>query len=397
MLSASAYSFRLKSRLAISLTWIAGYTNVITFIVCGVVTSHATGNVTHFGQLAGEARWKESLFFAFLILAFFLGAVFSAVLTESARRGGHQSKYILPVMVQAVLLSIFGVGIEQHLTLAPEEVFSRYWMTGLACFAMGLQNATVTNVSGAVVRTTHLTGVLTDLGIEGVRLALWYRDRLRGGKRFRAARVLRVSTQNPGVLRVLLLASILGSFLFGTVAGTLAFERWPHYALTAPVLFLIWIVLVDWYKPIADVRELDPLSDPEVSHLREWLPPGLGIFRLSHHRRDRQHHAPDFQLWVDRVPTTWRGVILVITPMTRLDRDSASDMAEAARRLRGQKRGLIVCGLNPNQYEALESAGALETIGRENLCPDLEMAVARGMNLLAELRHPANGAFSSRS
>ena len=49
MLSASAYSFRQKSRLAISLSWVAGYTNVITFIVFAVVTSHATGNVTHFG------------------------------------------------------------------------------------------------------------------------------------------------------------------------------------------------------------------------------------------------------------------------------------------------------------------------------------------------------------
>ena len=50
MLSASAYSFRMQSRLAISLSWVAGYTNVITFVVCAVVTSHATGNVTHFGK-----------------------------------------------------------------------------------------------------------------------------------------------------------------------------------------------------------------------------------------------------------------------------------------------------------------------------------------------------------
>ena len=40
MLSASAYSFRQKSRLAISLSWVAGYTNVILVILCGVVVAH---------------------------------------------------------------------------------------------------------------------------------------------------------------------------------------------------------------------------------------------------------------------------------------------------------------------------------------------------------------------
>ena len=56
MLSASAYSFRMQSRLAISLSWVAGYTNVITFVVCAVVTSHATGNVTHAARLLKISR-----------------------------------------------------------------------------------------------------------------------------------------------------------------------------------------------------------------------------------------------------------------------------------------------------------------------------------------------------
>ncbi len=71
MLSASAYSFRQKSRLAISLSWVAGYTNVITFILCGVVVAHATGNVTHLGQYLAERdltrAWRIG---GFLVLAF---------------------------------------------------------------------------------------------------------------------------------------------------------------------------------------------------------------------------------------------------------------------------------------------------------------------------------------
>jgi hypothetical protein len=51
---ADAYSFRLKSRLAISLAWIAGFTNVVTLIAFGQVASHQTGNTTHVGLAVGQ-------------------------------------------------------------------------------------------------------------------------------------------------------------------------------------------------------------------------------------------------------------------------------------------------------------------------------------------------------
>ena len=44
---------------------------------------------------------------------------------------------------------------------------------------MGMQNSLVTRLSGAVVRTTHLTGVVTDLGIEAARWYRWHRAKLR--------------------------------------------------------------------------------------------------------------------------------------------------------------------------------------------------------------------------
>ncbi len=47
-------------------------------------------------------------------------------------------------------------------------------------YAMGIQNALVTRVSGAVVRTTHMTGVVTDIGIQLVKMMTWVRDGARG-------------------------------------------------------------------------------------------------------------------------------------------------------------------------------------------------------------------------
>ena len=414
MLSASAYSFRQKSRLAISLSWVAGYTNVIAMIMLGgVVVSHATGNVTHFGKAAGEVAlhgrtgpWREVAYFGFLVVAFLAGAVTSAVMTESARRRGRKSKYILPMAVEMVLLTAFGVGVHLHFhqQMSAGAGGNFYWMTASAAFAMGLQNATITRISGAVVRTTHLTGVVTDFGLEGVQYLWWVWDKTYGGppaargngngrhgiapKQDRVGRVWRVSRRHPSVLRLGLLASIFGSFLVGVTLGTIAFIEWPTYALAPPVLFLLWIISVDWRKPIADVKELDLTADPDYggyAAVKSILPPELGLYRLTHHRHDAQHHAPDFQAWVDRLPRQWRVVILAVSPMTSFDTEAVLDLTAAVQKLRSNGRDLVVCGVRPVQYKVLNQAGFVEVLGIDNFCPDLDFAIARGMNRVAEL------------
>ena len=394
MLSASAYSFRQKSRLAISLSWVAGYTNVITFISCAVVTSHATGNVTHFGKAladrlagGGAGATREALYFGGLVGSFFLGAIVSGCMTEGARRAGVRSKYILPIALQAVLLSGMCIGLDVYQGPGATPALF-YLITAVSSFAMGLQNATITRVSGAVVRTTHVTGVVTDIGLEGVQYTLWAWDKTRARRPGRAGRVLRISQRHPSVLRLLLLASIVGSFLFGVAAGTLAWRYFPQYALVAPVSFLLWILVVDWRKPIADVRELDLLSDPDhpgYSDLRALLPPELGIYRLVHHRRNAIHHAPDFQQWADRLPRRWRVVILAVSPLTHFDKDEALDLLAAVQKLRAERKDLVVCGVNRSQFTAMRDAGTAEAIGIDNFCPDLDIAIARAMNRIHEL------------
>ena len=393
MLSASAYSFRMKSRLAISLSWVAGYVNVIVFIVCGVVTSHATGNVTRFGQSLAQRALVPAMIASFIVACFLGGAVASAFMVEGARRRGARSKYILPMAVQAALLCVLALLIDYYELTHPWETgfatgWSLYWIAGVASFSMGLQNATVTTVSGAVVRTTHLTGVVTDFGLEGVQYLLWAWDRTRG-RQGRARRVWRVSQRHPSMLRLALLASIFESFLFGVLAGTLAFVRWPHYAMIAPVAFLAWIIYVDWRRPIADVTELDLLRDPEVTSslgdVKSWLPRELGVYRLTHHRKDAPHHAPDFQLWVDRLPPHWRVIILAVSPLTHFDKEEALDLQAAVQKIRGRGRDLVVCGVTRAQFKVLSAAGLMDLLGMENFCPDLDLALARGLNRLKEL------------
>ena len=392
MLSAQAYSFRLKSRLAISLSWVAGYTNVIILIICDETVSHMTGNSTRFGKAVGSflllrpGAAEEIVYFGFIICLFLLGAVLSGFLTEGARRGGRSSKYSLPITLEAILLSLLILVLIRHPGLHTTGGL-HIALTGIAAFAMGLQNATITRISGAVVRTTHLTGVITDLGLELVLLWNWYRDKSAAEHARRYRRMWFITRRQPNALRVVLLASIMGSFLFGVTAGTVLFEKLGPAALLAPVLFLSFIILRDFFKPIADVREIDPTKDHDLGELatslKSILPPDVGIFRLAHHRANRQHHAPDFSSWVDRIPTRWRVVILVISPLTHFDTDTAASLLTAAKSLKSHDRTLVISGMNRAQFKALVDCGITRIIEMENFVPDLEFAIARGMNLAA--------------
>jgi len=281
MLSARAYSFRQKSRLAISLSWVGGYSNVIAFVACGSYASHVTGVTTNIGSYVAESDWMRALLGGLLWLSFFAGAVASALLTESARRRGMASKYIQPMALEMALLSVFAIGLRYA---DPHSAAALYRLVAVVSFAMGLQNATITKISGAVIRTTHLTGVTTDLGLEGTQFLLWCRDQIRGRRWSRAGRVLKVSQRHPSFLRVLLLASIIGSFLFGAVAGAFCYIHMGPAALVLPVVFLGAIVWIDYRKPIADVKEIDLLGDAELKLfgiVQALLPRNLGIWRVS--------------------------------------------------------------------------------------------------------------------
>jgi uncharacterized membrane protein YoaK (UPF0700 family) len=385
MLSARAYSFRQKSKLAISLSWIGGYTNVVLFILCGSFASHMTGNATQLGRAIGGVGHAQAVHFALLIVCFWLGAVASAIMTESAQRRGARSKYVLPMAAEGVLLSILAVMVNLY-TSGRTDLVPGETMTFLAAFAMGLQNATITEISGAVIRTTHLTGVITDFGLEGVRLLNWYMDRTRGRRWMRTGRLLRISRRHPTAHRVGLLFCVFWSFIFGAVAGAWMTTRWPSGALIPPVLLVLWIIVMDWRKPIAGVRELDLLSDPQLKAygiVKALLPPELGLYRLTPHHAGRVHAPPDFGLWVDRLPERWRVIVLAVSPLTRFDANSALGLREVVRRLREEQgRTLVIAGVTPAQYKLLAKHDVLEEMEPENLCPDLEFAIVRGIDLL---------------
>lgn len=255
-----ARSFVLQARLAISLAFVAGYTNAVALATCGVMVSHVTGHATALGRdaavgVASSASPERAIglaaeastvgFVAALLAAFLCGAFLSGLATAFARLRGWPSIYVAPAALEIVLLAAFAFGVELHDPAAIESGGTLWWMSVAASLAMGVQNATITSISHGVVRTTHLTGVLTDLGREFARVAL-------------VRRMLGVAASEGAGggsgTRLLLLASLLGSFVLGGAMGTGAFLWIPRASMLPPILLLGWIILQDLRRPIAELE-----------------------------------------------------------------------------------------------------------------------------------------------
>ncbi|OFA04440.1 YoaK family protein [Duganella sp. HH101] len=202
-------------RLGRSLAFVAGAVNAGGFFAVGQYTSHMTGIVSSLADNAalGEVRLLAAGVVS--LLAFVLGAAVSAILINWGRRRGAQSQYALPLIVEAALLLCFGL---MGARLDASGQISA--IVALLCFVMGLQNAIVTKVSRAEIRTTHVTGLVTDIGIELGKLFFWNGDS--------ADKVV----ADRGKLR--LLGSLLAMFLLGGLAGAFGF-KYLGFIVTVPL------------------------------------------------------------------------------------------------------------------------------------------------------------------
>ncbi|HEX5242658.1 MAG TPA: YoaK family protein [Tepidisphaeraceae bacterium] len=382
MFVSQAHSFRQKSRLAISLSWIGGYTNTIALLLCGTVVSHVTGNTTNFGRAFSLHEYREALYFGGLWLSFLSGAVLSGLITEVARQRGFASKYAIPIAVEAVLLSAFGLLGGRAWPIHQGHQGWAYGLAALAAFTMGLQNATITRIAGTVVRTTHLTGVTTDLGLEAVQFGFWLRRRLHLNMPCRSARVLRIARRQPNGLAALMLASIVGSFLLGAAIGTIAFAHLHAGAMLFPVLFLIWIVCIDRFQPVGRIVPIDPEHDAELRKL-DLTVRRISLWRITATSR-KPHRAPDILHWAQHTTVPNRAMILAIDAATVLDRNALSDLHHGAAHLRERGADLILADIKPWQFRLLKSAGVCNAIGIANICSDIEYAIARAIDLAGE-------------
>jgi uncharacterized membrane protein YoaK (UPF0700 family) len=235
-LTAHDRSSRSDRHLGFGLAFVAGAANAGAFLAVKIYTSHMTGLVSSMADHIALGEVTLALSALGAVLSFLLGAMTSAVMINFARRRQLRSRYALPLMLEAALLLAFG--------LLGARLAQIQWLfvpvtVMLLCFMMGLQNAVITKISGAVVRTTHLTGVITDLGIELGRAIYWNRATPGAQERERVV---------ADRARLSMLARLCGFFLLGGVTGALGFKH-VGYLATVPLAALLVLMSV---VPIVD-------------------------------------------------------------------------------------------------------------------------------------------------
>ncbi len=227
-----------NARIGITLAFVAGAINAGGFLAVHQYTSHMTGIVSSMADSLALGSYDLVLAGLGGLLSFLLGAMASAIMVNFGRRRRAASEFALPLLVEAGLLLCFG------LAGANLEKFEGLFVPAtvmLLCFIMGLQNAVISKISKSEIRTTHITGTLTDIGIELGKLIYWNRSRTHDD---------RVMANRAKLLTLSLLCV---AFFLGAISGALGFKH-AGYVSTVP-LALVLVALAS-IPAFDDIRRL---------------------------------------------------------------------------------------------------------------------------------------------
>ncbi len=249
-----------KAWLAIGLTWVAGFVDIVGYTVLKqILNANMSGNTVlipyhlfQHGPVNAAAR-------GWAVLMFVIGLIACACIHEACIRHGILSSAAATLGLEAVLLVVFVADGKQYATAVgnlpqlPTHTF--YFLVGLACAAMGLQNATLTRVGALSVRTTHVTGTLAKFAESWSRYVFWFYDKTRGGQTGRFREALRLSFQHEDFRDAALTAALWLGFLVGALFGVWLLYLWRLNSLFVPIAVLLVFIIADLRNPVTTPQQ----------------------------------------------------------------------------------------------------------------------------------------------
>lgn len=212
---------RANRDLALLLALMAGMLNGVGFIATNVYTSHMTGITAAISHSVARGEWRLVALGFEAFTLFVLGAASTAIAFNWARRRRLRSRFAVILAFEAVLVLIFATLAQfLHGSLRPQVFIA------VLAYTMGLQNAVITKMSNATIRTTHVTGMVTDIGIALGKLL--YRNTPGDPEPVRA---------DTGKLRLHL--SVVTAFFVGGVLGVALYGVAGFRSLLVPALVLL--------------------------------------------------------------------------------------------------------------------------------------------------------------
>lgn len=218
-------SFKHNLLLAILFSIVAGMINVTGLIIFNVFTTNLTGHVGEFAFSVYTREWASLIKVLNWILSFLAGAFVASFLTNVLERVSPRVSYVVPVIVEIGCLLI---------VILPDFRIQSFNQNELKLlllfFSMGLQNGIVSVVSGNVVRTTHLTGMLTDFGIG---LSEW---------------MINKEEKRKNKEKVVLSGTIIFSFLLGGILSAYFTPVFSVGTIFIPIGVLLFVISFDFLK-----------------------------------------------------------------------------------------------------------------------------------------------------
>lgn len=225
-----------RSNMAIwmALAFQAGALNIGGFLACGRFVSHVTGFATYFAIEIDKKNFV-SAFGMLLVPAFFLlGAIVSGIMVDLRLKLHKRPKYyIIFGILFFLMLFVVVSGFNGFFgTFGGEPLLSDYLLLAILCLMCGMQNGLITTVSRSVIRTTHLTGITTDLGIGLVRV--FFRKKINQP----------MDDENKANLAR---AAIIFCFGLGSMVGGIGFVRAGYRGFLLPLFVSGCLFLATFY------------------------------------------------------------------------------------------------------------------------------------------------------
>lgn len=212
-------------RLAILLSFVAGLVNITGVLALKTLTTNVTGHFAFFAEEVMRHDYTTAFTFLLFTVFFLLGSFLSSFLQELISLKNPDLSHIFPITLEMVILIAVGIFGTTSGIFTLDGKLTAFFML----LAMGIQNSLVTNISRSVVRTTHLTGLFTDLGIELSQLFFYKKPE--ENKKLKTNIYLRIS--------------IIGFFFIGCVLGGFAFSLLELKTLFIACFFLLIALLYD--------------------------------------------------------------------------------------------------------------------------------------------------------
>lgn len=243
--SANPPSDRIKGALILTLAGVAGYVDAVGFLnLANLFTTHMSGNSAATGAYFGQRQWAHALTRLYPIPIFVAGVICGAILTEEAVSRRARSVFWLPLAVEIVLLAVYLLAGE-HARHVVRDTLPFYALAALPAFAMGVQNTTVRRVGHSSVRTTYVTGMLTNFAEGIVSYLFWRRER--GNDKA----LPHADEPDPAALgRAFLFGGIWLVFVVGATLGSLANTYWSFRSLLVPIAGLLVVLIFDLRRPL---------------------------------------------------------------------------------------------------------------------------------------------------